>query len=187
MFVEYIETGDMMKVLNKFKQMPKDMAAFYAAQIVVCFEYLHEKDLLFRDLKPENVLVAPDGYIKLADFGFVRTLKSNERTYTFCGTPEYIAPEIITNQGYSHPVDWYALGILIYELIYGRPPFMASSPLEVFDQVLQKKIPFTEKFDKNAKSLVKHLCDKDLSKRYGVIAGGITTIKMHRFFNGINW
>lgn len=101
MFVEYIETGDLMKILNKFQRMPSEMASFYAAQIVVCFEYLHGKDKLFRDLKPENVLVGTDGYIKLADFGFIKNLKAHERTFTFCGTPEYIAPEIITNQGYS--------------------------------------------------------------------------------------
>jgi serine/threonine protein kinase len=101
MFVEYIETGDLMKILNKFTRMTKEMASFYTAQIVVCFEYLHGKDKLFRDLKPENVLVGTDGYVKLADFGFIKNLKAHERTFTFCGTPEYIAPEIISNQGYS--------------------------------------------------------------------------------------
>jgi serine/threonine protein kinase len=97
MFVEYMESGDLMKVLNKFTRLPRDHAAFYAAQIVVCFEYLHGRDLLFRDLKPENILLGNDGLIKLADFGFVKNLKAHERTFTFCGTPEYIAPEIITN------------------------------------------------------------------------------------------
>lgn len=88
--------------------------------------------MLYRDLKPENVLIDINGYIKLADFGFLKKIKLSERTYTFCGTPEYIAPEIILNKGYSFPVDFYALGIFMYELLYGRPPFMASNPYEIF-------------------------------------------------------
>ena len=108
------------------------MAAFFTAQIVLCFEYIHSKNMIFRDLKPENVLLIKDGYLKLADFGFIKNLKPTEKTFTFCGTPEYIAPEIITNQGYSHSVDWYALGIMVYEMIYGRPPFMDNNPMEIF-------------------------------------------------------
>lgn len=96
--------------------------------------------MIFRDLKPENVLINNDGYLKLADFGFIKRLKKSEKTYTFCGTPEYIAPEIIQNVGYSHSVDWYALGIMIYELIYGRPPFMAHDPYQIFNMVLTQKI-----------------------------------------------
>lgn len=168
-------------------RLPRDLAAFYSAQIVVCFEYLHSRDKLFRDLKPENILVGTDGYIKLADFGFIKDLKAHERTFTFCGTPEYIAPEIITNQGYSHSVDWYALGIMIYELMYGRPPFMAKDPMEIFNMVLTTKILFPENFDKNAKSIIKHLTAHDLSKRFGLVAGGAVTIKQHRFFNSVDW
>jgi cGMP-dependent protein kinase len=86
---------------------------------------LHERDIIYRDLKPENILCCLDGYIKLADFGFVKQLKKYERTWTVCGTPEYMAPEIILSQGYRDAADWYALGILLYELMVGQPPFLA--------------------------------------------------------------
>jgi serine/threonine protein kinase len=90
-----------MGVLNKWTRFEAEHARFYIAQIISCFEYLHSKNLVYRDLKPENVLVQENGYIKLADFGFLKEVKPHERTYTFCGTPEYIAPEIILNKGYN--------------------------------------------------------------------------------------
>lgn len=129
--------------------------------------------MIFRDLKPENVLVNRDGYLKLADFGFIKKLKPSEKTFTFCGTPEYIAPEIITNGGYSHSVDWYALGIMLYEMMYGRPPHMSNDPMQIFQMALSDKIKFPKDFDPDAKSLIKHLCHHDLTKRYGSLQGGI--------------
>ena len=167
--------------------MPLSMARFYAAQVVVCFEYLHAKAVIYRDLKPENVLLASDGCIKLADFGFVKKLNLWERTSTFCGTPEYMAPEILKSIGYSHAVDWYALGILLYELLYGRPPFMGPSPMDVFNMILNEKIIFPKNFDHGAKSLIRHLCEHDLSKRYGHISGGVKIIKNHGFFADFDW
>lgn len=149
--------------------MPLDIARFYAAQVVMTYSYLHGKDCIYRDMKPENILMNNDGYIKLADFGFIKKLAKWDRTYTFCGTPEYMAPEIITNQGYSHAIDWYALGILLYELIYGRPPFLSTDPMDVMNQVINGKILYPKDFDQSARSLIKHLCDRDLSKRYGNI------------------
>lgn len=172
MYIEYIESGDLMKVLNQMTKLPIQISAFYAAQIVLCFEYIHSKEMVFRDLKPENVLVDTDGYLKLADFGFIKRLKNGAKTYTFCGTPEYIAPEIITNTGYSSSVDWYALGIMIYELMYGRPPFMANDPMDIFKMVLTDKIKFPTNFDESAKSIIKRLTHADLTKRYGNIQGG---------------
>ena len=91
---------------------------FYTAQVTAMFEYMHGMDIIYRDLKPENLLVSGDGYLKLTDFGFAKIVKG--RTYTLCGTPEYIAPEILLNKGHGKPVDWWALGILIYEMNHGK-------------------------------------------------------------------
>jgi protein kinase A len=187
MYLEFMKGGDLMSIVNKFEKLELNHARFYIAQIVLCFEYLHNKHLIFRDLKPENVLIASNGYIKLADFGFIKKVNPAERTYTFCGTPEYIAPEIVQNKGYSQPVDWYALGIMIYELLYGRPPFMANDPYEIFQMILKEKLKFPRDFDKNAKSLIKKLCDHDLSKRIGNLKDGVKDIKEHKFFKGLDW
>eukprot|EP00356_Strombidium_inclinatum_P014228 CAMPEP_0170479140 /NCGR_PEP_ID=MMETSP0208-20121228/475_1 /TAXON_ID=197538 /ORGANISM="Strombidium inclinatum, Strain S3" /LENGTH=394 /DNA_ID=CAMNT_0010751485 /DNA_START=72 /DNA_END=1253 /DNA_ORIENTATION=- len=182
-YLEYMKCGDLMEVVNKFRKLDPALARFYVAQIVLCFEYLHGKNMVYRDLKPENVLLNSNGYIKMADFGFLKQLSDkDERTFTFCGTPEYIAPEIFLNKGYSQPVDWYALGIFMYELLVGRPPFMASNPMEIFKKVMEQKLLFPKDIDKDAKSLIKKLCDHDLSKRYGNLKNGVDDIKNHRFF-----
>ena len=187
LYMEHVKGGDLMGMLNKLKKLEVEYAQFYISQIIVCFEYLHGKDLIYRDLKPENILIDETGYIKLADFGFIKRLKKEERTYTFCGTPEYIAPEIILNKGYSFPVDYYALGIFVYELLYGRPPFMAANPYEIFQKVLNDKLLFPRDFDKDAKSLIKKLCDHDLSKRLGNLKKGVQDIKDHKFFKDFDW
>jgi serine/threonine protein kinase len=101
MYLEFMKGGDLMSIVNKLGKLEANHARFYVAQIVLSFEYLHGKNLIFRDLKPENILVDSNGYVKLADFGFIKSLTPGERTYTFCGTPEYIAPEIVNNKGYS--------------------------------------------------------------------------------------
>lgn len=88
--------------------------------------------MIYRDLKPENILISPTGFIKLADFGFLKTIPKGQKTFTFCGTPEYIAPEIILNLGYAQAVDWYAAGIMLYEMMVGRPPFMSNDPMDLF-------------------------------------------------------
>lgn len=118
---------------------------FYGAQVLTIFEYLHDKDICYRDLKPENIMIGEDGYLKLIDFGFAKVVR--KRTYTICGTPEYIAPEILLNQGHGKPVDWWTLGILIYEMLAGFPPFQDDDPMNIYRKIINTKPRYPEGFD----------------------------------------
>ena len=126
------------------------------------FEYLHAKDIVYRDLKPENLLIDKSGNLKLTDFGFAKVI--DKRTYTICGTPEYLAPEILLQKGHGKAVDWWCLGILIYEMIVGIDPFSDDEPMQVYQNILKGKIKFLSTFPKDTKSLVKHLLVQDLGK-----------------------
>ena len=149
------------------------------------FEYLHSKNIVYRDLKPENLLIDVRGNLKLTDFGFAKVIEN--RTYTLCGTPEYLAPEILLQKGHGKPVDWWCLGILIYEMIVGIDPFSDDEPMAVYQNILKGKIKFPGSFPKDARSLVKHLLVADLAKRYGNLKRGVKDIKGHRWFKGFDW
>lgn len=187
MYMDYIPAGDLMKLINKFERLDVPKTRFYFAQVVLALSYLHGKEMIYRDLKPENILIASTGHIKLADFGFLKTIPKGQKTYTFCGTPEYIAPEIILNLGYSQAVDWYAAGIMMFEMMASRPPFMSNDPMDLFNQSIKEKIKFPKHFDTAAKSLIKKLTKHDLTERYGNLYKGIQDIKDHRFFKDFDW
>ena len=149
------------------------------------FEYLHQKKIIYRDLKPENLLIASSGYLRLTDFGFAKYCEG--RTYTLCGTPEYLAPEILMNKGHGLAVDWWCLGILTYEMIAGIDPFNDEDPMAIYQKILKGKVKFPSDFEKSAKSLVKHLLVADVTKRYGCLKGGVDDIKNHKWFKGFDW
>lgn len=163
--IEFVRGGEMFTYLRGIGKFDAKQAQFYSAQVASMFEYLHSKNIIYRDLKPENILIDHLGYLKLTDFGFAKIVES--RTYTLCGTPEYLAPEMLLNKGHGKPVDWWTFGILLYEMIAGIDPFSDEDPMLIYQKILKGKVKFPRSFDKNAKSLVKHLLQADLAKRYG--------------------
>ena len=183
--LELINGGELFTYLRNVGSFPVEQALFYISQIVCIFDYLHNKNIIYRDLKPENILIHKSGYLKLTDFGFAKVIDG--RTYTLCGTPEYLAPEIILNKGHGKPVDWWTCGILLYEMIAGIDPFSDDDPMKVYQKIIRGKIKFPSDFDSNAKSIIKHLLDSDLTKRYGNLKNGVKDITGHRFFKHMDW
>ena len=125
------------------------------------------------------------GYIKITDFGFAKRVAF--KTYTLCGTPEYIAPEVLLNKGHGKGVDWWTLGILMFEMLAGQPPFCDDDPMGIYQQILSGKLNFPRFFDRNAKALIKRLLTSDLTKRYGCLKNGAEDIKQHKYFAGMEW
>ena len=139
LLLEYVIGGEFFSHLRKAGRFPNDTAKFYAAQITLVFEHLHSMMILYRDLKPENLLLDSDGNCKVTDFGFAK--KVEYRTWTLCGTPEYLAPEIILSKGHGKAVDWWASGILMYEMLAGYPPFYDEDPLGIYQKVRDIAMP----------------------------------------------
>lgn len=177
--------GDLFQVLapSGFAEME---AMFYVAQIVLAIEYLHYLNLVYRDIKPENILIDHTGYLKLADFGFCKELKHG-RTYTVCGTPAYIAPEVIEHKGYGKSVDWWGIGVLAYELASGTTPFLGGTSLKTHKRVINNEFYIPQKFSLELRDFVVNLLQKDLSKRLGNLKGLSEDVKNHKWFRPISW
>ncbi|KAH8660735.1 camp-dependent protein kinase A [Tricladium varicosporioides] len=189
MLLDYCPGGEVFSYLRKAKRFDENTARFYAAEIVLILEFLHEGEgVAYRDLKPENLLLDAEGHIKLVDFGFAKRL-GNRETYTLCGTPEYLAPEVIQSKGHTTAVDWWALGILIYEFLTGYPPFWNSNPIEIYKQIVSKPVHFPSEpaISPEAKDIIRSFCTVDRSHRLGNISGGAARVKSHPFFHGVYW
>ncbi|XP_045763280.1 cAMP-dependent protein kinase catalytic subunit 1-like [Maniola jurtina] len=177
--------GELFTLVRRMGHLSEPLAQFYTAQVVLALEYLHHCSIVHRDLKPENILLNESGYIKLGDFGFGKIIKN--RTWTICGTPEYIAPEIILSKGYTYSVDWWSFGVLIYEIIAGHPPFYHSETMKLYEKILVGKYKSPDCMTPACKSLIRHLLDVDPTKRYGSLKAGVFDIKSHAWFSEINW
>lgn len=185
MVQEYVIGGELFRHLRKAGKFSSQTTQFYAAEIILAIEYLHQMDIIYRDLKPENILLDAQGHIRITDFGFAKQVE--DRTWTLCGTPEYLAPEIIQSKGHSKAVDWWALGVLIFEMLAGFPPFYGDSHVATYERILACKVKCPRHFDSAAKDLVKGLLVTDRTKRLGNLRGGAHDIMRHPFFRGTNW
>jgi serine/threonine protein kinase len=185
--MECVPGGELFSHLRKARRFSDEQAKFYTAQIASVFKYIHAQNVIHRDLKPENVLIGRDGYCKLTDFGFAKSVLPGERTYTLCGTPEYIAPEVLLNKGHGRAVDWWTLGVLIFEMIAGQPPFCDDEPMGIYQKILAGKIVYPKFMEKYPKDLIKNLLVADLSKRYGTLKSGADDIIKHKWFSSISF
>ncbi len=177
--------GELFTLLRSQRLFDENTAKFYAACVVLAFEHMHAQNIIYRDLKPENLLLDSQGYIKIVDFGFAKIC--NEQTYTLCGTPDYLAPEVILGQGHGKGVDWWTLGVLIYEMLASYPPFYDEDPMETYKKILGGQVDYPRHFSKEAVDLLSKLLNLKATKRYGVIKGGATLIKQHPWFAGFDW
>jgi serine/threonine protein kinase len=184
--MEAVLGGEIFAHLRRMNSFSEDIARFYAAEIVLVLEYLHSRAIVYRDLKPENILLAQDGHVKLIDFGFSKILDNN-RTHTMCGTPDYLAPEIILGEGYGTEVDWWALGVLIYEMLAGYPPFYDENPFQIYENILKGKVHYPPTLTSAGKDLLRRLLQLDRSCRLGGSQRGGCELKEHAWFAGIDW
>lgn len=182
----FINGGELFYHLQKERRFSLPRARFYTAELLCALETLHGLDVIYRDLKPENILLDHQGHIALCDFGLCRlNMKDNDKTNTFCGTPEYLAPELLLGQGYSKVVDWWTLGVLLYEMLTGLPPYYDEDVPKMYKKILQAPLRFPDGFDREAKDLLIGLLSRDPKRRLGF--HGADEIKSHSFFGQLNW
>ncbi|XP_063799136.1 protein kinase C zeta type isoform X4 [Pseudophryne corroboree] len=194
--IEYVNGGDLMFHMQRQRKLPEEHARFYAAEICFALNFLHERGIIYRDLKLDNVLLDADGHIKLTDYGMCKEgLGPGDTTSTFCGTPNYIAPEILRGEEYGFSVDWWALGVLMFEMMAGRSPFdiITDNPDMntedyLFQVILEKPIRIPRFLSVKASHVLKGFLNKDPKDRLGCQPQtGFTDIKSHTFFRSIDW
>ncbi|CAF0958561.1 unnamed protein product [Brachionus calyciflorus] len=195
--IEYLCGGDLMYHMQRKRRLPEDHARFYSAEIALALDFLHSRGIIYRDLKLDNVLLDIDGHIKLTDYGMCKEgLKKGEQTSTFCGTPNYIAPEMLRGESYDFCVDWWALGVLCFEMMAGRSPFeINENPSEnpdlntedhLFQVILEKPIRIPRNLSVKASSLLKGFLNKNPMERLGSYEG-LREIEQHQFYKGVDW
>jgi len=187
LLIEYMPGGELFSLLVELRVLEVPMACFYAAEVLLSLEYIHNQGLVYRDLKPENILIDQNGHLKMADFGFCKPLRKGERTYTTCGTADYMAPEVMLCQGHDKAADYWAFGVFIFEMLAGYAPFESHSESDRYNKILRGTLVFPSGFDITAADIISKLCCVDKARRLGCNAAGSEEVKNHSFFANINW
>ncbi|VDN55938.1 unnamed protein product [Dracunculus medinensis] len=185
--LDYLNGGELFFHLQKEKRFTEDRSRFYIAEIGCALGYLHENNIIYRDLKPENILLEKTGHVVLTDFGLCKeNMKSSDMTDTFCGTPEYLAPEIILKRPYDYGVDWWCLGSVLFEMLTGLPPFYSKERMIMYDHILHQPLSMPKNISPSCKQILKMLLHKNCRKRLGA-KSDFQEIKEHRFFEPIDF
>ncbi|XP_052074039.1 ribosomal protein S6 kinase beta-1-like [Mytilus californianus] len=188
LILEYLPGGELFMQLEREGIFMEDTACFYLAEILVAIEHLHSQGIIYRDLKPENILLDAHGHVKLTDFGLCKeSINDGNVTHTFCGTIEYMAPEILTRSGHGKAVDWWSLGALMYDMLTGAPPFTAENRKKTIDKILKAKLSLPPYLTNEARNLIKKLLKKNINERLGGGPEDAKPIRVHPFFRHIDW
>ena len=186
--MEYASGRDMFFMIHERGTLSLFQTKAYITQVTLALDHVHSKGFIYRDLKPENLLIREDGYLRLTDFGFAKALKPGERAYTVCGTPDYLAPETLRQQGCNRAADFWAIGVLLFEMMTGYPPFHGQTHSDLYRRITAGRMrSFPRQFDEDAADLVKRLLKQSEGERIGVGAEGIQKIRRHPFFKGFSW
>jgi len=187
MVLELVQGGDLFGLLDREEKLDNHSARFYMAGTLMALEHLHERDIIYRDLKPENLLICDRGYIKLADFGLAKRVEKDQKTFTVCGTPEYMSPELIGRKGHDKAVDYWSIGILIFEMLNGMPPFYDDNPMITYTKIFNGKIEWPKIINDTAKDLISKLLQDAPDKRLGCLGGGASDIRKHAWMKGFDY
>lgn len=185
----FVNGGELFHHLQREGRFSEARARFYTAELFCALEHLHDFNVIYRDLKPENILLDYTGHIALCDFGLCKlNMGDKETTHTFCGTPEYLAPELLLGHGYTKSVDWWTLGVLLYEMLTGLPPFYSEDVNEMYRKILHNPLTFPPEVQPDARDLLTRLLHREASQRLGYGPHGAAEIKSHPFFTKhIDW
>ncbi|CDW74610.1 protein kinase domain containing protein [Stylonychia lemnae] len=188
LILDYCPGGDMARVLQRERRFSEDRARIYIAEIVLAIQYLHKRDIIFRDLKPDNVVIDSEGHALLTDFGLSKEgVLDNISANSFCGSVAYLAPEMLKRSGHGKSVDWYLLGVLLYEMLVGQPPYFCNNKEQLFYNIQKGVLKLPASISHEAKSLLISLLNRNPNKRLGAAPTDAEEIKKHPFFDGIDW